>query len=184
MKDIELLQYVHETASMGVLGLRDLLPQVESAKMKQSLHTQIHEYQDIASDSAKLLQSKGSEPKDPGLMARLSSQAMATMKTLADSSDSKLAEMVIQGQQHGGHQGAQAPPRLPGQRPQDPRPGREAFGHRAGQRLPNAALPVRVYQRDPPLAAPRAPATVPSLAGPGVGGRPFQASPEGRPSPS
>ena len=97
MKDIELLQYVHETASMGVLGLRDLLPQVESAKMKQSLHTQIHEYQDIASDSAKLLQSKGSEPKDPGLMARLSSQAMATMKTLADSSDSKLAEMVIQG---------------------------------------------------------------------------------------
>ena len=148
MKDIELLQYVHETASMGVLGLRDLLPQVESAKMKQSLHTQIHEYQDIASDSAKLLQSKGSEPKDPGLMARLSSQAMATMKTLADS--------------------------------QDPCPGREAFGHRAGQRLPNAALPVRVYQRDPPLAAPRAPATVPSLAGalglaaapfPGIAGR-------------
>ena len=101
MKDIELLQYVHETASMGVLGLRDLLPQVESAKMKQSLHTQIHEYQDIASDSAKLLQSKGSEPKDPGLMARLSSQAMATMKTLADSSDSKLAEMVIQGNNMG-----------------------------------------------------------------------------------
>jgi len=179
MKDIELLQYVHETASMGVLGLRDLLPQVESAKMKQSLHTQIHEYQDIASDSAKLLQSKGSEPKDPGLMARLSSQAMATMKTLADSSDSKLAEMVIQGNNMG-HQGAQAPPRLPGQRPQDPCPGREAFGHRAGQRLPNAALPVRVYQRDPPLAAPRAPATVPSLAGalglaaapfPGIAGR-------------
>ena len=106
MKDIELLQYVHETASMGVLGLRDLLPQVESAKMKQSLHTQIHEYQDIASDSAKLLQSKGSEPKDPGLMARLSSQAMATMKTLTDSSDSKLAEMVIQGNNMGGHQGA------------------------------------------------------------------------------
>ena len=101
MKDIELLQYVHETASMGVLGLRDLLPQVESAKMKQSLHTQIHEYQDIASDSAKLLQSKGSEPKDPGLMARLSSQAMATMKTLTDSSDSKLAEMVIQGNNMG-----------------------------------------------------------------------------------
>ena len=101
MKDIELLQYVHETASMRVLGLRDLLPQVESAKMKQSLHTQIHEYQDIASDSAKLLQSKGSEPKDPGLMARLSSQAMATMKTLAGSSDSKLAEMVIQGNNMG-----------------------------------------------------------------------------------
>lgn len=34
-------------------------------------------------------------------MARLSSQAMATMKTLTDSSDSKLAEMVIQGNNMG-----------------------------------------------------------------------------------
>ena len=97
MKDMELLQYVHETAAMGVLGLQDLLPQAESSGMRQSLRSQIREYQDIAHSSAQLLQAKGAQPKDPGLMARLSSQAMATVKTLADSSDSKLAEMVIQG---------------------------------------------------------------------------------------
>ena len=101
MKDMELLQYVHETAAMGVLGLQDLLPQAESTGMRQSLRSQIREYQDIAHSSAQLLQAKGAQPKDPGLMARLSSQAMATVKTLADSSDSKLAEMVIQGNNMG-----------------------------------------------------------------------------------
>lgn len=101
MKDMELLQYVHETAAMGVLGLQDLLPQAESSGMRQSLRSQIREYQDIAHSSAQLLQAKGAQPKDPGLMARLSSQAMATVKTLADSSDSKLAEMVIQGNNMG-----------------------------------------------------------------------------------
>ena len=98
---MELLQYVHETAAMGVLGLQDLLPQAESSGMRQSLRSQIREYQDIAHSSAQLLQAKGAQPKDPGLMARLSSQAMATVKTLADSSDSKLAEMVIQGNNMG-----------------------------------------------------------------------------------
>lgn len=101
MKDMELLQYVHETAAMGVLGLQDLLPQAESSGMRQSLRSQIREYQNIAHSSAQLLQAKGAQPKDPGLMARLSSQAMATVKTLADSSDSKLAEMVIQGNNMG-----------------------------------------------------------------------------------
>ena len=101
MKDMELLQYVHETAAMGVLGLQDLLPQAESSGMRQSLRSQIREYQDIAHSSAQLLQAKGAQPKDPGLMARLSSQAMATVKTLADFSDSKLAEMVIQGNNMG-----------------------------------------------------------------------------------
>ena len=34
MKDIELLQYVHETAEMGILGLQDIVGQVQTAKLK------------------------------------------------------------------------------------------------------------------------------------------------------
>ena len=97
MKDIELLQYVHETAEMGILGLQDIVGQVQTAKLKKSLQGQIAEYQTIASEAAKLLQAKGTAPKDPSLMARLSSEVMSTMQTLADSSDSKIAEMTIKG---------------------------------------------------------------------------------------
>ena len=97
MNDIELLQYVHETAEMGILGLQDIVGQVQTAKLKKSLQGQIAEYQTIASEAAKLLQAKGTAPKDPSLMARLSSEVMSTMQTLADSSDSKIAEMTIVG---------------------------------------------------------------------------------------
>ena len=55
MKDIELLQYVHETAEMGILGLQDIVGQVQTAKLKKSLQGQIAEYQTIASEAAKLL---------------------------------------------------------------------------------------------------------------------------------
>ena len=68
MKDIELLQYVHETAEMGILGLQDIVGQVQTAKLKKSLQGQIAEYQTIASEAAKLLQAKGTAPKDPSLM--------------------------------------------------------------------------------------------------------------------
>ena len=96
MKDIELLQYVHETAEMGILGLQDIVGQVQTAKLKKSLQGQIAEYQTIASEAA-----KGTAPKDPSLMARLSSEVMSTMQTLADSSDSKIAEMTIKGNNMG-----------------------------------------------------------------------------------
>ena len=87
MKDIELLQYVHETAEMGILGLQDIVGQVQTAKLKKSLQGQIAEYQTIASEAAKLLQAKGTAPKDPSLMAH--------------SSDSKIAEMTIKGNNMG-----------------------------------------------------------------------------------
>ena len=95
MKDIELLQYVHETAEMGTLGLQDIVGQVQTAKLKKSLQGQ------IAEEAAKLLQAKGTAPKDPSLMDRLSSEVMSTMQTLADSSDSKIAEMTIKGNNMG-----------------------------------------------------------------------------------
>ena len=63
MKDIELLQYVHETAEMGILGLQDIVGQVQTAKLKKSLQGQIAEYQTIASEAAKLLQAKGTDRK-------------------------------------------------------------------------------------------------------------------------
>ena len=57
------------TAEMGILGLQDIVGQVQTAKLKKSLQGQISEYQTIASEAAKLLQAKGTAPKDPSLMS-------------------------------------------------------------------------------------------------------------------
>ena len=97
MRNIELLQYVHETAAMGILGLENVEDQVRDDRLRRAIGQQAAEYRDIADQARRMLREKGAEPKDPGLMARVSSEVMSTVKTLADPSASNIAEMVIQG---------------------------------------------------------------------------------------
>ena len=100
MQDTELLQYVHETAEMGIEGLRNVVGQADD-RLKESIQSQISEYENISRRSAQMLRSKGETPKEPALMARISSEVMSTVQTLADPSSSKIAEMVIKGNQMG-----------------------------------------------------------------------------------
>lgn len=97
MQDTELLQYVHETAEMGIQGLKSLEGRVRDQGLRQALAQQTEEYRDISAAAGALLRSYGAEPKNPSLMARLSSEIMSAVKTLAAPSASNIAEMVIQG---------------------------------------------------------------------------------------
>lgn len=97
MQDIELLQFVHETAAMGIKGLEDVKGHIHDPKLIDAVSQQVREYKKISKTSSSLLKSKGEEPKDPGLVAQISSGTMAAAKTMIDSSASKIAEMVIQG---------------------------------------------------------------------------------------
>ena len=97
MNDIELLQYVHETAEMGIEGLNSLDGQVRDDSLRRVLSQQGAEYRQIADQAERLLRSLGEEPRDPGLLAKVSAEVMSTFKTLADPSASNIAEMVIQG---------------------------------------------------------------------------------------
>lgn len=107
MNDIELLQYVHETAEMGIEGLNSLDGQVRDDSLRRVLSQQGAEYRQIADQAERLLRSLGEEPRDPGLLAKVSAEVMSTFKTLADPSASNIAEMVIQGNTMG-------PPKVPG----------------------------------------------------------------------
>lgn len=101
MQDVELLQFIHATAEMGVKGLKNVSGQIHSPDLRQKVNDQIAEYRAVSQRSAALLQAKGEDPKDPGVMAKLSSEVMAAVETLADPSDSKVAELVIQGNNMG-----------------------------------------------------------------------------------
>ena len=107
MHDIELLQFVHKTADMGIKGLEDVSGSIHAPEVRSAVSQQIQEYQEISKRSASLLKSKGEEPKDPGVMAQLSSEFMSTAKTMVNSSASKIAEMVIQGNTMGITKGTQ-----------------------------------------------------------------------------
>ena len=97
MKDTELLQYVHKTASMGIKGLQDVEGRIQDESMRRAVRRQTAEYEKIARESGEMLRGKGCEPEDPGVMAQLSAEVMSAAKTFPTASSSRIAEMVIQG---------------------------------------------------------------------------------------
>jgi hypothetical protein len=101
LKDIELLQFIHKTAQMGISGLQTVEGRIHSRNMLQAVKGQISEYQSIAKDATNLLQKKGEQPVNPSKFALLSSELMSAVKTITDPSASKIAEMVIQGNNMG-----------------------------------------------------------------------------------
>ena len=80
MNDIELLQYVHETAEMGIEGLNSLDGQVRDDSLRRVLSQQGAEYRQIADQAERLLRSLGEEPRDPGLLAKVSAEVMSLSK--------------------------------------------------------------------------------------------------------
>ena len=107
VRDIELLQYVHKTAAMGIKGLEDIKGSIHEPGLQKAVSQQIQEYKRISESSSALIRSKGKEPQGLGLIAQLSSEVMSTAKTMADSSASNIAEMVIQGNTMGIVKGTQ-----------------------------------------------------------------------------
>ena len=101
MNDTEYLQFIHEAARMGIQGLEDVKDHVSTGGMQAAIAGQLGEYREISAAAGSLLRSRGEKPKEPGLMARLSSGIMSTAKTMADSSPSAIAEMIIQGNNMG-----------------------------------------------------------------------------------
>ena len=97
----ELIQYVYKTADMGCEGIECVIGAARSDALRQVLHSQLGDYQKLREDAARMLHGSGDAPKGVGPMARASSRVMSAGKLSLDSSDSKIAEMTIQGNNMG-----------------------------------------------------------------------------------
>ena len=82
---LELSGFEVEIASDGTSGL------------KKALEEQLFEYQNLRRKAAELLNKRGEKPSNAGTIAKMSSGIMAIGKLMIDRSDSKIAEMTIQG---------------------------------------------------------------------------------------
>lgn len=97
MNETQLLQDVHEATEMGISGLSAIIPHTKDDALLHALKQQTAEYKTLSEKSGTLLRAQNQNPKNPNIMAKLSAEVMSTAKTLVDSSASKIAEMVIQG---------------------------------------------------------------------------------------
>ena len=95
--EAELIQYIYQTTEMGRDGIQSVLPHAEDETFHQALEQQLTEYEKLYGATGKMLRERGQEPKGLNPMVKASSEMMSAMKTMADHSTSKIAEMMIQG---------------------------------------------------------------------------------------
>lgn len=97
MKDTELIQFVHKTCEMGVVGLCDVKDKISGKAMKGAVESQIKEYKSLTEKTGRILRAAGQIPQGPSGISRAMSGMMSRAKLSIFPTDSKIAEMVIQG---------------------------------------------------------------------------------------
>lgn len=106
MNDIEILREINQNSKMGMDSLTTILKKVTDEDFKDLLNTQHNEYQNIYDRTQELLVKNNAEMKDTPSMQKAMSWMGIQLNTANDSSNSKLSELIIQGNDMGVIKGA------------------------------------------------------------------------------
>ena len=101
LNDTDLLNHIHQTTEMGQRGIDMVMDYVESASLRDALQQQRTEYGSIYRTADTMLRSRNVQPEKLNAFAKLSTEISSSMQTMADHSESKIAEMMIQGNTKG-----------------------------------------------------------------------------------
>ncbi|MBR2715036.1 MAG: hypothetical protein IKB73_02370 [Ruminococcus sp.] len=97
MNDEKMLNMISKNAEMGVVGIDAVKDYATSDKFKNELDVQRREYNKIYKSAHNMLKENGCDVSHPSPMAKISTEMMSRMKTMTDPTDSKIAEMMLQG---------------------------------------------------------------------------------------
>ena len=97
----EILSSVVKTAQMGQTGIRSVLDTSMRPSLRKALVSQLREYDSIETEAHTIASQRGWELKelDPGV--RMMTDMMTRMKLHGRNTDSKIADMMIQGNTRG-----------------------------------------------------------------------------------
>lgn len=97
MNDEKMLNMISKNAEMGVVGIDAVKDYASSEKFKKELMNQRSEYSKIYKSAYSMLKESGCDVSHVNPMAKMSTEMMSRMKTMADPTDEKIAEMMLQG---------------------------------------------------------------------------------------
>ena len=92
-----LLEEVYKAAQMGLDATNIILKKVKVEPLKDYLTSQSKNYTALSDDVKKELKRRGDSPKDTPLWDKAMLWGSIQMNTLTDMSDTKIAEMMING---------------------------------------------------------------------------------------
>ena len=96
--EVNVLDELNKGACMGMDAIHFILDKVEDDHFKQILETQYAEYQSVATKISELYpEYSNKKPHDTSAMNKAMTWYGIEMKTLTDKSNSKIAELLLQG---------------------------------------------------------------------------------------
>ena len=93
----ELLQAVYKNAKMGKETLTTVIGKTKNEQVRAELTSQLESYHGFESEARNKLMQMSQNPNEPSVMAKIPADISIKMSTLMDSSDSKIAEIMIDG---------------------------------------------------------------------------------------
>ena len=97
----QILSSVLKTTQMGQIGIRSVLDTRMRPGLRRALEQQLREYDQIETEAHTLAAQRGWELKDLDPAVRMMSNMVTRMKLSAGGSESKIADMMIQGNTKG-----------------------------------------------------------------------------------
>ena len=101
MEEFEILKEINQNAKMGMDSLSTVLKKSQDTKFKDLLNTQHNEYQNIYERTQELLVKNNFQMEDTPTMQKAMSWMGIQLNTVNDTSNSKLSELLIQGNDMG-----------------------------------------------------------------------------------
>ena len=102
MKDSkDILSSLLKTTQMGQVGIRSVEKAAEGHHLKKALKDQLNEYNKIEEETYALARERGWQLKELNPMARTMADMAARSKLMYNKNDSRIAEMMVQGNTRG-----------------------------------------------------------------------------------
>ena len=95
--DLDLLEKTYQNASTGITALEAVLDKTKNVDMNAALHKQLQDYRELQDKAKNHLQMNGAKVKDNSFYEKAMMKGNVKMNTLLNSSQSHIAQMVIQG---------------------------------------------------------------------------------------
>ena len=97
----EILSSVLKTTQMGQVGIRSVLDTSMRPGLRKALESQLREYDSIESEAHLIASQRGWDLRELDPAVRFMADRMTRMKLHRSNSDSKIADMMIQGNTRG-----------------------------------------------------------------------------------
>ena len=93
----ELLSELYKNMKMGADSIVNISSKVQEGALRDELTKELDTYESYAKKIGKLIYSAGDTPKEENIMAKMASKMGMAMNTLTDSTESHIAQMMIEG---------------------------------------------------------------------------------------